>query len=100
MAPAELEALLLTHPLISDAAVIGVPAQEEGNEVPRAYIVADQTKLSEAEVKAFVKRELASYKQLRGGVVYVKAVPKSPTGKILRRELRELVKRESRSARL
>lgn len=85
-----------------DAAVIGVPVPgEEGNEVPRAYVVADQAKLPEAEVKAFVKRELASYKQLRGGVVYVKAIPKSPTGKILRRELRDLVKREeSRQARL
>lgn len=85
-----------------DAAVIGVPVPgEEGNEVPRAYIVADPVKLPESEVKAFVGRELASYKQLRGGVVYIKAIPKSPTGKILRRELRELAKREeTRQARL
>ncbi|RSL86516.1 hypothetical protein CEP51_002752 [Fusarium floridanum] len=102
VAPAELEALLLTHPLITDVAVIGVPVPgEEGNEVPRAYIVADKAQLPEAEVKAFVKGELASYKQLRGGVVYVKAIPKSPTGKILRRELRDLAKRkEPRQARL
>ncbi|KAH6694082.1 4-coumarate-CoA ligase [Plectosphaerella plurivora] len=102
VAPAELEALLLSHPLIMDAAVIGVPVPgEEGNEVPRAYIVADPVKLPESEVKAFVGRELASYKQLRGGVVYIKAIPKSPTGKILRRELRELAKREeTRQARL
>ncbi|CRK12656.1 putative acyl-coenzyme A synthetase like protein [Verticillium longisporum] len=96
VAPAELEALLLSHPLILDVAVIGVAVPtEEGNEVPRAYIVADVTKISEGEVKAFVKRELASYKQLRGGVSYVKAIPKSPTGKILRRELRQLFERES-----
>ncbi|RNJ55278.1 hypothetical protein D7B24_008799 [Verticillium nonalfalfae] len=96
VAPAELEALLLSHPLILDVAVIGVAVPtEEGSEVPRAYIVADVNKISEGEVKAFVKRELASYKQLRGGVSYVKAIPKSPTGKILRRELRELFMRES-----
>ncbi|CAG9978349.1 unnamed protein product [Clonostachys byssicola] len=101
VAPAELEALLLTHPLIVDAAVIGIPVPgEDGNEVPRAYIVADPTKVSGGDVQAFVKRELASYKQLRGGVVYLNAIPKSPTGKILRRELRELVKKESRGARL
>ncbi|KAG7113948.1 putative acyl-coenzyme A synthetase like protein [Verticillium longisporum] len=96
VAPAELQALLLSNLLILDAAVIGVAVPtEERNEVPRAYIVADANKISEGEVKAFFKRDLASYKQLRGGVSYVKAILKSPTGKILRRELRELFERQS-----
>ncbi|KAL4945965.1 hypothetical protein BDV06DRAFT_209114 [Aspergillus oleicola] len=101
VAPAELEAHLISHPLIFDAAVIGVQEPDgSGNEVPRAYIVADKTKISEDQVKGFVKNNLAHYKQLRGGVVYIEAIPKSPSGKILRRELRDLVKKEGQTAKL
>jgi acyl-CoA synthetase (AMP-forming)/AMP-acid ligase II len=91
VAPAELEALLISHPKVNDAAVIGVPdPTESSNEVPRAYIVAKPgTKVSADEVKAFVKENLASYKQLRGGVLFVDEIPKSPSGKILRKDLRE-----------
>lgn len=81
-----------------DAAVIGVAdADGSGNEVPRAYIVADEKKISADEVKEFVKSNLAHYKQLRGGVIYLPAIPKSPSGKILRRELRDQAKREQKS---
>lgn len=101
VAPAELEALLISHPLIMDAAVIGVQAPDgSGNEVPRAYIVADKHSIREEDVKEFVESKLAPHKQLRGGVVYVEAVPKSPSGKILRRELRELAKKEDRKSKL
>ncbi|KIX09436.1 uncharacterized protein Z518_00516 [Rhinocladiella mackenziei CBS 650.93] len=95
VAPAELEALLLSHNLILDAAVIGIPDPNgSGNELPRAYVVADRSKISEEQIKDFVKQNLAQHKQLRGGVVFLEAIPKSPSGKILRRELRELAKRE------
>lgn len=95
VAPAELEALLVNHPDIMDAAVIGVEAA--GTEVPRAYVVADEKKISAAGVEEYVKRNVADYKRLRGGVVYLEAIPKSPSGKILRKDLRELARREGKA---
>jgi len=60
-------------------------------------VVADRSKISEQEIKDFVKKNLAQHKQLRGGVVWLDAIPKSPSGKILRRELRELAKKEAKA---
>jgi len=84
--PAELEALLLADPHISDAAVIGVPDDEAG-EIPKAFVVrAPGADLDAAAVQAFVAARVASYKQVRL-VEFVDAIPKSASGKILRREL-------------
>lgn len=94
VAPAELEALLLNHPDILDAAVIGVETDDGYNEVPRAYVVADKTKISGRDISEYVKKHVANYKQLRGGVVFLDEIPKSPSGKILRKDLRALAKRE------
>jgi 4-coumarate--CoA ligase len=95
VAPAELEALLLAHPLITDAAVIGVPDPDgSGNELPRAYVVADRAKIDEAAIKDHVKKNAAHYKQLRGGVMWLDAIPKTASGKILRKDLREMARRE------
>ncbi|KAI8281917.1 putative acyl-coenzyme A synthetase [Colletotrichum sp. SAR11_57] len=93
VAPAELEALLVTHPKIQDAAVIGVDG--EGTELPRAYVVADKKQISAEEIAKWVEGQVASYKKLRGGVIFIDAIPKSPSGKILRKDLRALVKRET-----
>jgi acyl-CoA synthetase (AMP-forming)/AMP-acid ligase II len=87
VAPAELEALLLTHDRIADAAVIGV-SDAEGEEVPKAYIVPQpDADLSAEEVTAFVAERVAPYKKVRA-VEFVDAIPKSASGKILRKELR------------
>lgn len=94
VAPAELEALLLTHPKILDAAVIGV--EIPGTEAPRAYVVTAGD-ISEQEIKDFVKTHASSHKQLRGGVIFMDTIPKSPSGKILRKDLRELAKKEPRA---
>jgi 4-coumarate--CoA ligase len=94
VAPAELEALLLNHADILDAAVIGIDTEDGTNEVPRAYVVADAKKISGQQIAEYVKRNVASHKQLRGGVVFLDAIPKSPSGKILRKDLRVLAKRE------
>ncbi|WP_448315431.1 4-coumarate--CoA ligase family protein [Streptomyces sp. CO7] len=89
VAPAELEALLLTHPGIADAAVIGV-YDDDANEVPAAFVVrqAGSEALTEAEVTAHVAERVAPYKRVRR-VTFVDAVPRAVSGKILRRELRE-----------
>lgn len=87
VAPAELEALIITHPKIADVAVIGVPDDEAG-EVPKAFVtpVAGETVTLE-EVQELVAEHLVSYKQIKFLEV-VDAIPKSAAGKILRKELR------------
>ncbi|KAK8162184.1 putative 4-coumarate-CoA ligase [Phyllosticta citrichinensis] len=96
VAPAELEALLLDHPAIADVAVIGVPAPDnELEEQPRAYVVRSPgTNASADDVAQFIAQRVARHKRLTGGVRFVEAIPKNPSGKILRNELKELVKRE------
>jgi acyl-CoA synthetase (AMP-forming)/AMP-acid ligase II len=90
IAPAELEALLISHDRIADAAVIGIWDPEQQTEVPRAYVVRTEgtPMITGNEVRDFVKSNLAAYKQLRGGVIFVPEIPKSMSGKILRKELR------------
>jgi 4-coumarate--CoA ligase len=77
-----------------------VKAGEEGSEVPRAYIVLKQgSQLAEREVQAYMKEKLAGYKQLVGGVRFVDSIPKNASGKILKKDLKEIAMREM-SARL
>ncbi|MFH9859949.1 4-coumarate--CoA ligase family protein [Streptomyces sp. NPDC017202] len=89
VAPAELEALLLTHPGIADAAVVG-EYDDDGNEVPHAHVVRRPAapRLSEGEVALYVAERVAPYKRVRL-VTFVDAVPRAASGKILRRELRK-----------
>ncbi|OWF50399.1 4-coumarate--CoA ligase 3 [Mizuhopecten yessoensis] len=90
VAPAELEDLLLRHPGVKDVAVIGMPDERAG-EIPRAYIVPNpNTKVTREDIATFVTENAASYKQLRGGVEFLDEIPKSPSGKILRRILRNM----------
>ncbi len=86
--PAELEALLLTHPQIADAAVIGLPDDEAG-EIPVGYVVMKEgSDATEDDIKAFVAAEVATYKQLQK-ITMMEEIPKSASGKILRRVLRD-----------
>jgi len=86
VAPAELEALLLTHPQIQDVAVVRSPDEEAG-EVPKAFVVGDDT-LTAEEVMSFVAERVAPHKKIRR-VEFIDQIPKSPAGKILRRILIE-----------
>jgi acyl-CoA synthetase (AMP-forming)/AMP-acid ligase II len=87
VAPAELEALLVTHPAVADVTVIGRPDERAG-EVPVAYVVPRGAFDADA-IKAWVAERVTAYKQL-ADVVRCDAIPKSPAGKILRRVLREI----------
>jgi 4-coumarate--CoA ligase len=88
VAPAELESLLLTHPAVADAAVVGLPDEEAG-EIPVAYVVLKpEVAVTPEELRAHVAEHVASYKEPRR-VHVVDAIPKSASGKILRRVLRD-----------
>ncbi|KAF7918262.1 uncharacterized protein EAE98_009874 [Botrytis deweyae] len=93
VAPTELEAVLLRHPKIVDAGIIGVAVyQDEG---PRAYIVtAPESALSATEVNQFMADKIAPYKYLSGGISFIPSIPRNLSGKIMREQLRELAKME------
>ncbi|HUA46670.1 MAG TPA: 4-coumarate--CoA ligase family protein [Solirubrobacteraceae bacterium] len=96
VAPAELEGLLLTHPGIADVAVIPLPDEEAG-EVPKAFVVVGaDAHLTPEDVMQFVAEHVAPYKKVRA-VEIIDEIPKSPSGKILRRVLME--RRPAESAR-
>ncbi|KAH9210350.1 hypothetical protein DL95DRAFT_474858 [Leptodontidium sp. 2 PMI_412] len=99
VAPAELEAVLLSHPSIIQCAVIGV-TDEDHDELPRAYVVlrpgTDRAEVTEESVKAYAADRLAVYKRLEGGVRFVNAIPMNASGKILKTKLRECAKRQVR----
>ena len=86
--PAELEALLLTHPAVADAAVIGI-ADDEAGELPVGFVALKPgQEATEADIIGFVAERVATYKQVRR-VNFVDSIPKSASGKILRRVLRD-----------
>ncbi|MCX6469065.1 MAG: 4-coumarate--CoA ligase family protein [Corynebacteriales bacterium] len=86
--PAELEALLLSHPEIADAAVVGVVDAESGEEIPKAFVVRQSgTEVTADAVMEFVAGKVAPYKKVRQ-VEFIDEIPKSVSGKILRKDLR------------
>ncbi|KAL3455246.1 hypothetical protein BJX64DRAFT_295245 [Aspergillus heterothallicus] len=93
VAPAELEDILVGHPSIQDAAVVGIPDTYSG-QVPRAYVVlqpgVEISSTTAREIQSYVKQKCSTSKWLRGGIAFVEEIPKSGSGKILRRRLQDL----------
>ncbi|GMI95191.1 hypothetical protein like AT5G63380 [Hibiscus trionum] len=88
--PAELEHLLHSHPEIADAAVIPYPDEEAG-QIPMAYVVRNTgSNITETQVMDFIAEHVAPYKKIRR-VAFINSIPKSPSGKILRKELQSAV---------
>ncbi|TVY80572.1 Acyl-CoA ligase easD [Lachnellula suecica] len=108
VAPAELEAHLLTHPSVADCAVIPVPDDAAG-EVPKAFVVKSSSvgleendRMVARDIAKHVEEHKARHKWLKGGVEFLDVIPKSPSGKILRRLLRDKEKdaRRAKGAKL
>ncbi|KAH8682087.1 hypothetical protein BX600DRAFT_447723 [Xylariales sp. PMI_506] len=98
VAPAELEAHILSHPAVSDCAVIQTPDDRSG-EVPKAFVVKSPEfkSRSDEEIAQLITKWVADhkshYKRITGGVEFLDEIPKSPSGKILRRLLRDMEKK-------
>jgi 4-coumarate--CoA ligase len=99
VAPAELEGILVGHPKVDDVAVIGIFSAEQASELPRAYVKlapgADANQQTEKEIADYLQSKVAPHKRLRGGIRFVPEIPKSVSGKILRRVLKEEAKKET-----
>ncbi|XP_034250817.1 luciferin 4-monooxygenase-like isoform X2 [Thrips palmi] len=95
IAPAEIEMVLLQHPGIQEACVLGKSDPVVGD-LPTAFVSRafneEGEALTEDDVKALVADKLSDYKQLRGGVIFLEKLPKTVTGKIARRELKEMLR--------
>lgn len=104
MAPAELEAVLLTHPQVINVAVIGIPIKDGTGDVPAAFVVRkprasvgtyvsdgedEENEVSAEELKGYLRARLAKYKAL-GSVTFVEDIPRTPSGKTMKYKLRAL----------
>lgn len=102
--PAELEGKLINHPDVEDVCVIGVYDASQATEVPRAYVVprkgVEGSPETARKITEWFATQVAGHKKLRGGVKFVDAVPKTASGKILRRVLKEQAKAEEGKAKL
>lgn len=89
VAPAELEDLIRQLPDVADVAVVGMPVDSAAGEAPRAFVVVPPgSPLTLKAIQDFVESKVPAHKKLSGGLEFVDAIPRSPAGKILRRELK------------
>lgn len=89
VAPAELEAILRKHNDVLDAVVVGISHPKYG-EIPKAFVIRQsESQVTEKDIQDFVAKQVVKYKRLSGGVQFVDFIPKTLTGKVLRREIRQ-----------
>ena len=95
---------MLTHPAVNDCAVIQIPNEKTG-EVPKAFVVKSPSVSAEEndrvlarDIQKYVEQHKARYKWISGGIEFIDVIPKSPSGKILRRMLRDQEKEKRRKA--
>jgi acyl-coenzyme A synthetase/AMP-(fatty) acid ligase len=104
VAPAELEGLLASCELVDDVAVIGIQDEAQHTEVPLACVVPkegiERSDENKGKIVAWLNERVAGHKKLRGGVMWIEEVPKSASGKILRRLLKDKIKEEKPKAKL
>lgn len=88
-----MENVIIQYPLVQEAAVIGAWSSEEDTEIPRAFVVLENAQGNPQEIAKdisdFVSTKVSNYKKLRGGVVTIDALPRNPTGKVLKKVLKE-----------
>ena len=85
--PAEVENAVYSHPMVADVAVIGVPDEKWGEAVKACVVLKEGAEVSEADIIAHARQNIAGYKCPKS-VDFIPALPRNPSGKILRRELR------------
>lgn len=88
--PSFLEGILLEHPAVKEAAIFGKP-ENESNAPCACVVLNDNYKITETELQAFFASKVCEREQLIGGITFAKSLPKTPTGKILRREIRDKI---------
>ncbi|KAJ3664401.1 hypothetical protein Zmor_008576 [Zophobas morio] len=94
--PSSIEAVLLEHPGIKEAVVFGTPKSEEEGEVPTACVILKEKGcVREEEIEEFVEKRVSDYERLRGGVIFVDELQKTPSGKLMRKEIRNNILRET-----
>lgn len=88
--PTAIENVLFEHPGVKEAIVFGLPKNEEEGEVPTASVVLeDGCRVTEKEIEEFVAGKVSDKEKLRGGVYFVKSIPRTPTGKVMRKKIRD-----------
>ncbi|OZJ04740.1 hypothetical protein BZG36_01805 [Bifiguratus adelaidae] len=101
VAPAEIESHLNEHPNLLDSCVVPLYSADEATELPFAFVVADPAanpRPTEKEIQDYVAARVAPHKKIRGGVRFVSEIPKNPSGKILRRVLRDQLQQSQKQA--
>lgn len=90
--PSSIEAVLLEHPAVKEAVVFGIPADEEG-EIPAACVVLHEnhSNFDKKELLKFVEERVSDKEKLRGGITVLNVLPKTPSGKLIRNEVRNIV---------